>query len=126
MICSTTRKRAYSRALAAVVIALVSAVAVQAAGAAVQWKGDFETGNVSQWSGNQSVAGGVTVVKSPLRDGSYSAKFVVKPGDDPINSTGERNELLRNGLNTTEGTEQWYGWSAFFPSDFKGAPNTDR
>ncbi|WP_233262055.1 polysaccharide lyase [Vitiosangium sp. GDMCC 1.1324] len=82
------------------------------------WKADYETGNLSQWSGRESVASDrLQVVTSPTREGKYALKVTVKKGDDPINASGNRNELFHFG-NETEGSEYYYKWSTQFASDF--------
>ncbi len=82
------------------------------------WTGDFETGNYSQWSKAQIVsADRMTAVTSPVRQGRYSMKVTVKQGDDPINSSGNRNELVRM-TREPSGSEYYYKWSTMFASDF--------
>jgi Polysaccharide lyase len=86
----------------------------------LQWSGDFETGDLSQWTwGAQSAAPDrIRVVQSPVRHGSYAARFEVRPGDygDP----GERAEVLLNQQTTDgyEGREQFWAWSTYFPVTF--------
>ncbi|HLL04948.1 MAG TPA: heparin lyase I family protein [Myxococcaceae bacterium] len=87
----------------------------------VVWRGDFETGDYSQWSGKQIVsADRMMAVTSPVREGRYSMKVTVRQGDDPINSSGNRNELTKM---TREplGSEYYYKWSTMFASDFPSA-----
>jgi hypothetical protein len=89
----------------------------------VVWRGDFETGNISQWSHAQMVSPDrLQVVPSPVRQGQYALKVTVKQGDDPIDSSGNRNELVRM-TNEPEGSEYYYGWSTMFAPDFP-APAT--
>ncbi|HEY3106234.1 MAG TPA: polysaccharide lyase [Gaiellaceae bacterium] len=86
---------------------------------------DFETGNFRQWSGVNAVSGGARIVTSPVRQGHYAARFVVRPGDDPLNASGERAEAYYY-TNESEGKESWWTWSTYFPSAFrpnKGAWN---
>src|SRR5262245_50565999 len=80
-------------ALAALGSAIAGALAISAP-AAVIWRGDYETGDFSQWGPFhvQAVPGGATIVTSPVRQGSYAARFVVRPGDRPIDSA-ERAEV---------------------------------
>ncbi len=55
------------------------------ASASTLWKGDFETGNLSQWSKPQSVASDrLMVVTDVVREGDYALKATVKQGDNPI------------------------------------------
>jgi hypothetical protein len=88
------------------------------ASASSVWKGDFEPGNLSQWSGSQSVSSSrLSVVSSPVREGRYALKTTVRKGDNPIKASGNRNEifyLTREAANT----EYSYKWSSLFPKSF--------
>lgn len=91
------------------------------ASASSVWKGDFETGNLSQWDRQQVVAADRLQVQSDVvREGNHALKVTVKKGDDPINASGNRNELLYMGLEPA-GTENYYKWSTFFPASFPRA-----
>ena len=63
----------------------------------VSFSGDWEkgiTGN-GNWKYIQSVAADrFQRVTSPVRQGQYAARVEVRPGDDPISSSGERSEVL--------------------------------
>jgi hypothetical protein len=84
----------------------------------VVWRGDFETGNYSQWSSAQIVSSDrMMAVTSPVRQGRYAMKVTVRQGDDPIDSSGNRNELVRM-TNEASGSEYYYKWSTMFASDF--------
>lgn len=86
--------------------------------AGVIWRGDFETGSRSQYSGAQMVsADRLQVVTSPVAEGRYALKATVKQGDDPINSSGNRNELVYQG-NESSGSEYYYRWQVMFAPDF--------
>ncbi len=90
-------------------------------GSGVVWRGDFETGSRSQWSSTQMVsADRLQVVSSPTRQGTYAVKVTVRQGDNPINASGHRNELVRM-TNEKEGDEYFYKWSTMFASDFPSA-----
>ncbi|MBZ4415801.1 heparin lyase I family protein [Myxococcus sp. RHSTA-1-4] len=87
-------------------------------GSSVVWVGDFETGDRSQWSHTQMVsADRLAVVASPLRQGRYAIKATVRQGDDPINSSGNRNELVKM-TREPVGSEYYYRWSTMFDSTF--------
>lgn len=102
-------------------LSLMAFLAPSLAGAAVRWKGDFESGNLSQWTGTQMVsADRIAVVESPIRSGRYAARVLVKQGDDPINSSGNRNELV-NSQYQPEGSESYYRWSTMFDQTFPSA-----
>jgi MYXO-CTERM domain-containing protein len=86
--------------------------------AGVVWKGDFETGTISQYSGAQRVSTDrLQVVQSPVVQGRYALKATVRQGDDPINSSGNRNELVYQGMEK-EGSEYVYRWQVMFAPDF--------
>jgi uncharacterized protein (TIGR03382 family) len=88
------------------------------ASAATLWKGDFETGNLSQWSKLQSVSSDrLMVVRDVVREGRYALKATVRRGDDPIDASGNRNELVYLSRETP-GAEYFYKWSTLFPQDY--------
>jgi MYXO-CTERM domain-containing protein len=88
------------------------------AGAGVVWRGDFETGSHSQFSGAQMVsADRLRVVTSPVAEGRYALQATVRQGDDPINSSGNRNELVYLS-NEAVGSEYYYRWRVMFAQDF--------
>jgi hypothetical protein len=98
---------------------IVVALALPAvAHASIVWRGDFETGNTSQWSTRQAVSDDrLLVVTSPHRQGNYALRATVKDGDDPINASGNRNELAYLSLEP-EGSESYYSWSTMFADDY--------
>ncbi|MGZ3461486.1 MAG: polysaccharide lyase, partial [Archangium sp.] len=92
------------------------------ASASVVWKGDFETGNTSQWTRAQTVSSDrLLVVDSPVREGRYALKVTVHQGDDPINGSGNRNELVYMD-HAEPGSEYFYKWSTLFPASFPSSP----
>ncbi|XXF75386.1 polysaccharide lyase [Myxococcaceae bacterium GXIMD 01537] len=106
-------------AVAALVAGLTYAVP---ASAEVIRRGDFETGDRSQWHNTEIMdANRVQVVQSPVRQGRYALRAEVRQGDDPINASGNRNELVMQD-GAKEGTEFYYGWSTLWPSDYPLSP----
>ncbi len=88
------------------------------ASAEVVWKGDFETGNISQWTRSQSVSNSrLQVVTDMVREGRYALKATVRQGDDPIGASGNRNELLYISEEKT-GSTYFYKWSTLFPQNY--------
>jgi hypothetical protein len=88
------------------------------AGAGVVWRGDFESGALTQYTGKQWVSPDrLQVVESPVAQGRYALKATVRQGDDPINASGNRNELVFQGPEK-EGSEYYYRWQVMFASDF--------
>jgi len=101
---------------------ILSALLTLSAQAAVVWRGDFETGDRSQYYAAQMVsADRLAVVPSPVVQGKYALKVTVKNGDDPINSSGNRNELVYKGYEAA-GSEYFYRWRTMFAADY---PNYD-
>jgi hypothetical protein len=99
-------------------IAEARACAALATGASVVWRGDFETGDRTQWDSTQMVSSDrLAVVPSPVRQGLYALKATVRQGDDPINSSGNRNELVKM-TKEAVGSEYYYRWSTMFAPDF--------
>lgn len=63
----------------------------------VTFSGDWEKGitGPGNWRYKQTVADDRLIrVTSPVRQGKYAVRVEVRPGDDPINSSGERAEVL--------------------------------
>lgn len=86
------------------------------------WTGDFETGDINQWSKAQSMGPDrLAIVSSPVAQGRFALKATVRKGDDPIGASGHRNELLYLGLEG-EGDERFYKWSTLWPDDYASAP----
>jgi hypothetical protein len=105
-------------AVSVVAASLVFAAATRGSDASV-WRGDFETGDLSQWDGSQSVGTGrISLEQSIVRQGRYAARFEVKPGDHWAGLVGgERAEVLK-GLGETSGHESYWAWSTYFPASF--------
>lgn len=96
------------------------------ASASVLWKGDFETGNSSQWTKEERVnSNRLLVVADRVREGSYAMRVQVDQGDKPIQASGNRNELvyvddsLMDGRG--EGAERYYSWSTLFDESYPSA-----
>jgi hypothetical protein len=90
--------------------------------------GDWETGDSSQWSGNQwnhnvPLSDQFQIVTDPVRQGTYAAKFTVRPGDRFGTTTGERSEVLWTGSDEADGQDYWYSWSTLFPTDWTEPKN---
>jgi hypothetical protein len=84
----------------------------------IVWRGDFETGDISQWTRAQMVsADRLQIVADPVRQGRYAMKTTVRQGDDPIDSSGNRNELVRM-TREPVGSEYYYKFSTMFAPDY--------
>lgn len=111
--------------LCCLLAALAVAVALTGCGGGPRsrsFTGDFETGDLSQWSETREAQPGrISVVESPTRQGRYAGRFEVRPGDRV--STGERAEVLRDPSgDEREGDTFFYAWSAMFPADWSEPP----
>jgi hypothetical protein len=88
-----------------------------AATSRITFRGDFETGNSSQWNEchtqNRSRCG---VVTSPVRQGRYAGQFTTSAADRP--PTTERAENVAD-LGDTLGDTAYYAWSTMFPRGFR-------
>jgi Polysaccharide lyase len=102
------------------VLLLVGGLAGSARGEVVR-RLDYETGNLSQWDAVQSERGRITIVRKPVRQRRYAARFVVRPGDEV--SGGERAEVLAR-ANEREGTVSLWRWSTKFPRGFRPTDNS--
>jgi MYXO-CTERM domain-containing protein len=104
--------------LRAILVSLLAVLMPGLAWAGVVWRGDFETGDISQYRRAQWVsADRLQVVESPVFQGRYALRATVKQGDDPINSSCNRNELVYQGYEA-EGSEYYYRWQVLFPQDY--------
>lgn len=89
-------------------------------GTAEYWKGDAETGDLSQWSKVvQAAPDRIQVITSPVSQGKYAYRFELRDGDD---ASGERVQLdsgISGGPNShyiSDGDEAFYGVSFYLPS----------
>ncbi len=99
----------FSRGIGAAIALAVGAVLAVAspAGAAEFFKGNFETGDLSQWSFVQAIPGRVTAVKSPVSQGTYSGRFEVKEGDKEPATGSQRAEVI-SGQEFKEGDVRYF------------------
>lgn len=91
------------------------------------WAGDYETGNVLQYrdkAGRTDADGQrqaqaldrIQVVRSPVAQGAYAARFEVRQGDQIAG--GNRAEMWHGNSLETEGDERWYQWYTMFDPSF--------
>ncbi|MFN7134914.1 MAG: heparin lyase I family protein [Myxococcales bacterium] len=91
------------------------------ASAKVLFTGDFESGDLSQYDKAQIVSGDrAQVVSSPVTQGKHALKVTVRKGDDPISSSGNRNELVKMTLEPVN-SESWYRFNTMFAPDYPSA-----
>lgn len=101
---------------------LLSVVLVSPFARAELWRGDFETGDVSQWTKLQSVSKDrIQIVQDPVQEGRYAARVVVRSGDNPIGASGNRNELVYTADEPADGEVRWYRWHVLWPEDYESA-----
>ncbi|KAJ3147230.1 hypothetical protein HDU86_008066 [Geranomyces michiganensis] len=92
----------------------------------VIWKGDFETGNISQWGvkENPGGPGRLQIVTNPVRQGKYALRVETHQGDKYKTSSGNRNELSREDVIIREGNDEFYRWSVRFDEQFPSPKGT--
>jgi hypothetical protein len=81
------------------------------------------------WSIQAKASDRASVVPSPGRVGQTALQLQVLPGDTDVAGSGSRAErtdaMIGAALtDAVEGREQWWGWSTYFPSDYRPTPST--
>ena len=87
----------------------------------ILWSGDFETGDLSQWYGPQQARPGrIRVVRSPVAEGRYAARFDARQGEFWESDEGSNRSELSLGdiYRDHEGDERWYRWYTMLAPDF--------
>jgi Polysaccharide lyase len=86
--------------------------------ARVVWKGDYESGDFSQWQGvlRETITGGATIVGKPVSQGRYAAKFVLGPQTDYSGSRIEAHQGNVVPSGGVYGSETWYRWASYVPA----------
>jgi hypothetical protein len=79
------------------------------------WSGDFEQGDLAQWSAIAAPPSRVKPVRTPVRAGTWAASFEVRAGDGVAD---RQQSQLTYSSGETEGVESWWGWSTYFPGNF--------
>lgn len=109
------------KVLPPIILAVSYLVSASEADAAVLWKGDFETGDVSQWDGSTLTKTGdrlnLVIEGEAVADGTKAAKITLR--DDiifePYNQS--RVEVKHVGLHTLDGEDSYFAWSFMVPKD---------
>jgi MYXO-CTERM domain-containing protein len=90
------------------------------ASAEVLWRGDFETGDLSQWSGTllptKDARQNITVVDSPVFEGTKAGEIVIHPDDLWPGNNHNRVELKYDGQRTAEGETTYFSWYFRLPA----------
>jgi hypothetical protein len=85
------------------------------------WKGDFETGDLTQWDSTNLIKTGdrdnLLFVTDEVADGTKAAEITLRPDVifEPYNQS--RVEVKHHGLHTKNGEESYYAWSFMVPAD---------
>jgi hypothetical protein len=101
------------------------------------WRGDFETGDFSQWkqlNGNRSSLEryfGLSTAPGPVFNGRYSFRSTVDGDAVEPGEAGQRAMVLlfpnrvaeSNATGAFEGGERWYRTHFYFPADFHPSPD---
>jgi len=86
-------------------------------GGAVQFRGDFDTDNASQWELETAQNYSLRVADGGAGHRT-AGRFEVRDGDPPVHS-GERSEAkLPNSTDVSDGDERWYSFSMMFDKSF--------
>jgi hypothetical protein len=112
--------------LAAAMVFIVTSASTSPDGSpsatSVSWRGDYETGDFSQWYGQLQGDQSSGVQTAIVREGRYAGRFVVRPGQVLAGATGERSDLWHQ-TGEVAGHESWWAWSTYFGDDFN--PSSD-
>jgi MYXO-CTERM domain-containing protein len=89
-----------------------------AASANVLWRGNYDTGDLSQWDKVDGLSSRLTVESSVVHQGSSALRVELHQGD--VSSSGTRNEVVEADPAhwESEGNDRWYAWSTLFPDDY--------
>jgi hypothetical protein len=83
--------------------------------ASVLWRGDYETGNLSQWEELEGLPERIGAVGSPVHQGRFAMRTELRHGD--YAAGGCRNELVHSTLEG-EGADRYYAWSTMFDANY--------
>ena len=90
---------------------------VTLSGGAMQWRGDFDTGNTSQWELETARDYSLRVMDGGAGH-TTAGRFEVRDGDTPVDS-GERSEAKPpDWTDVSDGDERWYSFSMMFDRSF--------
>lgn len=109
------------RSLSHALLLLAALLGSNQASAEVLWKGDFETGDLTQWDTTNLIKTGdrdnLVFVTDKVADGTKAAEITLRPDVifEPYNQS--RVEVKHNGLHTKNGEESYYAWSFMVPAD---------
>ena len=85
--------------------------------ARVVWTGNYESRDFSQWEQVlQETAGDARIVRKPVAQGRYAARFVLGPQATTTGSRIEAHQPDEAASGGRYGSEAWYRWAEFVPS----------
>ncbi len=86
--------------------------------AEILFNGTFTSGSTSAWSKAEEVSPDrLFITNDPLGQRGKVLRVTVDQGDNPINASGNRNELAYQGDMPTN-AERYYHWATMWPSDY--------
>ncbi|MBL8926507.1 MAG: polysaccharide lyase [Pseudonocardia sp.] len=86
-------------------------------GGTMEWRGDFDTRNTSQWELETARSYSLQVLDGGAGHAT-AGRFEVRDGDTPVDS-GERSEAKApNWTDVSDGDERWYSFSMMFDKSF--------
>ncbi len=91
-------------------IILAVLIAPATVSAAIVWRGDFETGDIKQWT-SFSFPNHATVIQMPVRAGRYAGRTEVHSEDRWPNGLRRVEVVYNPPKNTFQDSERFYGWS---------------
>lgn len=119
MKCAAKRRPAYRVFMRSLLGAAMVIGAATGGRAEVIWRGDFETGDTSQWRSTPKAAG-ISVVTAPTLVGKYALR--IDGTDAARRGKLDRIEFQHQPAppGTAEGTERYFGWSVYVPKTLTG------
>jgi hypothetical protein len=90
------------------------------------WSGAFDSGTFAGWDDViRAAPNRLSVVRSPMRQGGYAAKFSVADSDvAPATPTDDPRAQLNSPFLSRAGDDQYFGWSTLFPANFPDVPRS--
>jgi polysaccharide lyase-like protein len=106
---------------------IVLAVAAPAYGT-ILWRGDFNSGDLSQWQAVAARPGDAAIVRRPLWEGHFAFRSHVGPRSCPLDTDknpggGCKREraIVRVNSGEVEGTTSWWRWAVRWPRTYRAA-----
>lgn len=85
----------------------------------VIWRGDAESGDLSQWCRiNQAAPGRISAVTSPVTQGQYAYKFILNNGDSVFGTERVTLSQQCDGRYELEGQDKYFSIFVMLPADY--------